>query len=175
MANKDKGLSEFEKLLEESDIDISKVLDEKNNKDENFLNQKSFQDIKVSLDDLYEKNNTENYFSHKKNGIQTKVLEKLKNLKYKFSSNQIIDLHGMTAKEALIELNAFIKKNYQNQSKYILIIHGKGLNNKEGVAPLKKLVQKFIINCDIAIASSSAHIKDGGYGATYVLLKNNHI
>ena len=174
MTNKDKGLSEFEKLLEESDIDISKVLNEKNNEDENFLDHKSFQDIKVSLDDLYEKN-LEDYFSHKKNGIQTKVLDKLRNLKYKFSSSQIIDLHGMTTEEALIELNIFIKKNYENQSKYILIIHGKGLNNKEGVAPLKMLVQKLIINCDIAMASTSAGIKDGGYGATYVLLKSSYI
>jgi DNA-nicking Smr family endonuclease len=174
MTNKDKGLTEFEKLLEESDIDISKVLNEKNNEDENFLDHKSFQDIKVSLDDLYEKN-LEDYFSHKKNGIQTKVLDKLRNLKYKFSSSQIIDLHGMTTEEALIELNIFIKKNYENQSKYILIIHGKGLNNKEGVAPLKRLVQKLIINCDIAMASTSAGIKDGGYGATYVLLKNSYI
>ena len=174
MANKDKGLSEFEKLLEESDIDISGVLNEKNNEDENFLDHKSFQDVKVSLDDLYEKN-LGDYFSHKKNGVQTKVLDKLRNLKYKFSSNQIIDLHGMTTEEALIELNIFIKKNYENQSKYILIIHGKGLNNKEGVAPLKRLVQKLIINCDIAMASTSASIKDGGYGATYVLLKSSYI
>ena len=174
MTNKDKGLSEFEKLLEESDIDISEVLNEKNNEDENFLDHKSFQDVKVSLDDLYEKN-LGDYFSHKKNGVQTKVLDKLRNLKYKFSSNQIIDLHGMTTEEALIELNIFIKKNYENQSKYILIIHGKGLNNKEGVAPLKRLVQKLIINCDIAMASTSASIKDGGYGATYVLLKSSYI
>jgi len=174
MTNKDKGLSEFEKLLEESDIDISDVLNEKNNEDENFLDHKSFQDVKISLDDLYEKN-LGDYFSHKKNGIQTKVLDKLRNLKYKFSSNQIIDLHGMTTEEALIELNIFIKKNYENQSKYILIIHGKGLNNKEGVAPLKRLVQKLIINCDIAMASTSASIKDGGYGATYVLLKKSYI
>ena len=174
MTNKDKGLSEFEKLLEESDIDISEVLNEKNNEDENFLDHKSFQDVKVSLDDLYEKN-LGDYFSHKKNGIQTKVLDKLRNLKYKFSSSQIIDLHGMTTEEALIELNIFIKKNYENQSKYILIIHGKGLNNKEGVAPLKRLVQKLIINCDIAMASTSAGIKDGGYGATYVLLKSSYI
>ena len=174
MTNKDKGLSEFEKLLEESDIDISDVLNEKNNEDENFLDHKSFQDVKISLDDLYEKN-LGDYFSHKKNGIQTKVLDKLRNLKYKFSSSQIIDLHGMTTEEALIELNIFIKKNYENQSKYILIIHGKGLNNKEGVAPLKRLVQKLIINCDIAMASTSAGIKDGGYGATYVLLKSSYI
>ena len=174
MTNKDKGLTEFEKLLEESDIDISKVLNEKNNEDENFLDHKSFQDVKISLDDLYEKN-LGDYFSHKKNGVQTKVLDKLRNLKYKFSSNQIIDLHGMTTEEALIELNIFIKKNYENQSKYILIIHGKGLNNKEGVAPLKRLVQKLIINCDIAMASTSASIKDGGYGATYVLLKKSYI
>jgi len=174
MTNKDKGLSEFEKLLEESDIDISEVLNEKNNEDENFLDHKSFQDVKISLDDLYEKN-LGDYFSHKKNGVQTKVLDKLRNLKYKFSSNQIIDLHGMTTEEALIELNIFIKKNYENQSKYILIIHGKGLNNKEGVAPLKRLVQKLIINCDIAMASTSASIKDGGYGATYVLLKSSYI
>ena len=174
MTNKDKGLSEFEKLLEESDIDISEVLNEKNNEDENFLDHKSFQDVKISLDDLYEKN-LGDYFSHEKNGVQTKVLDKLRNLKYKFSSSQIIDLHGMTTEEALIELNIFIKKNYENQSKYILIIHGKGLNNKEGVAPLKRLVQKLIINCDIAMASTSAGIKDGGYGATYVLLKSSYI
>ena len=174
MTNKDKGLSEFEKLLEESDIDISDVLNEKNSEDKNFLYHKSFQDVKISLDDLYEKN-LGDYFSHKKNGVQTKVLDKLRNLKYKFSSNQIIDLHGMTTEEALIELNIFIKKNYENQSKYILIIHGKGLNNKEGVAPLKRLVQKLIINCDIAMASTSASIKDGGYGATYVLLKKSYI
>ena len=174
MTNKDKGLSEFEKLLEESDIDISDVLNEKNNEDENFLDHKSFQDVKISLDDLYEKN-LGDYFSHKKNGVQTKVLDKLRNLKYKFSSNQIIDLHGMATEEALIELNIFIKKNYENQSKYILIIHGKGLNNKEGVAPLKRLVQKLIINCDIAMASTSASIKDGSYGATYVLLKSSYI
>ena len=174
MTDKDKGLSAFEKLLEESDIDISEVLNEKNNEDKNFLDHKPFEDVKVSLDDLYEKN-LGNYFSHKKNGIQTKVLDKLKNLKYKFSSNQIIDLHGMTAEKALIELNIFIKKNYKNQSKYILIIHGKGLNNKEGVAPLKRLVQKLIINCDVAMASTSAGIKDGGYGATYVLLKSNYV
>ena len=66
-------------------------------------------------------------------------------------------------------------KKPENQSKYILIIHGKGLNNKEGVAPLKRLVQKLIINCDIAMASTSAGIKDGGYGATYVLLKSSYI
>ena len=174
MTDKDKGLSEFEKLLEESDIDISEVLNEKNNEDENFLDHKSFQDVKVSLDDLYEKN-LGDYFSYKKNGIQTKVLDKLRSLKYKFPSSQIIDLHGMTTEEALIELNIFIKKNYENQSKYILIIHGKGLNNKEGVAPLKRLVQKLIINCDIAMASTSAGIKDGGYGATYVLLKSSYI
>ena len=46
MTNKNKGLSEFEKLLEESDIDISKVINEKNNEDENFLDHKSFQDIR---------------------------------------------------------------------------------------------------------------------------------
>ena len=81
----------------------------------------------------------------------------------------------MTTEEALAELNIFIKKNYEGKSKYVLIIHGKGLNNKEGVAPLKRLVQKLIINCDIAMASTSAGIKDGGYGATYVLLKSSYI
>ena len=76
MTNKDKGLSEFEKLLEESDIDISEVLNEKNNEDENFLDHKSFQDVKISLDDLYEKN-LGDYFSHKKNGIYWHYIVKI--------------------------------------------------------------------------------------------------
>ena len=65
----------------------------------------------------------------------------------------------------------FLEYSYKNNAKYLLIIHGKGLNNKDGIAPIKKLVEKVLINSPHVLAASSANKKDGGHGATYLILK----
>ena len=164
-----KDKTEFEKLLEESDLDIKQILRDKSN-DTNEYPNKHYISVNVSHDDLYNENlNIE--FSHKKDGVQNKVIHDLKSLKYKFRHSEILDLHGLTANEAELELNSFIKENYHNSSKYLLIVHGKGLNNKDNQAPIKRLVEKFIINSTHILAANSANKNYGGFGATVLILK----
>ena len=107
MNNDQKDKTEFEKLLEESDLDINQILRDKSGKTVNNPN-KDYISVNVSHDDLYNENlNIE--FSHRQNGIQNKVIHDLKSLKYKFKHTEILDLHGLTANEAELELNSFIK------------------------------------------------------------------
>ncbi|MBT3548756.1 MAG: Smr/MutS family protein [Gammaproteobacteria bacterium] len=168
MNNDKKDKTEFEKLLEESNLDINQILEDKDGLTTN--NVKNYINVNVSHDDLYEDNqNIE--FSHRKNGVQNKVINDLKSLKYKFKQSEILDLHGLTANEAELELNIFLKDNYYKNSKYLLIIHGKGLNNKDNQAPLKRLVEKFIINSLHILAANSANKNYGGFGATILILK----
>ena len=168
MINDEKDKTEFEKLLEESNLDINQILRDKNNHDTSI--DKHYVTVNVSHDDLYDDNqNIE--FSHRKNGIQNKIIRDLKSLKYKFKHSEILDLHGLTAYEAEIELNSFLKDNYYNNSTYLLIIHGKGLNNKNNQAPLKRLVEKFIINSLHVLAANSANKNYGGFGATVLIIK----
>ena len=169
MNDDQKDKTEFEKLLEESDLDINQILRDKSGKITNNHN-KHYTSVNVSHDDLYDENlNIE--FSHRQNGIQNKVIHDLKSLKYKFRHSEILDLHGLTANEAELELNSFMKENYYNNSKYLLIIHGKGLNNKDNQAPMKRLVEKFIINSIHVLAANSANKNYGGFGATVLILK----
>ena len=110
MNNDKKDKTEFEKLLEESDLDINQILRDKSGKVTNNDN-KHYVSVNVSHDDLYDQNlNAE--FSHRQNGIQNKIIHDLKSLKYKFRNSEILDLHGLTANEAELELNSFIKENY---------------------------------------------------------------
>ena len=47
----------------------------------------------------------------------------------------------------------------------------KGLNNKDNQAPIKRLVEKFIINSIHILAANSANKNYGGFGATVLILK----
>ena len=122
---------------------------------------------KVQNDDLFEKITSDK----SRLVFNNKIIHDLKSLKYKFRHSEILDLHGLTANEAEVELNSFIKENYHNSSKYLLIIHGKGSNNKDNQAPIKKLVEKFIINSVHILAANSANKNYGGFGATVLILK----
>ena len=52
----------------------------------------------------------------------------------------ILDLHGFSVQEAYNKVYSFIKKHYNNKSKYVIIITGKGTIEKEG------LIHKEILN-----------------------------
>ncbi len=83
-----------------------------------------------------------------------------------------LDLHGLTQKEALEELEGFILRSHAAQKRKILIIHGKGRHSKEGESVLKPLVVQYLRQCEYVRASGPAKMKDGGSGATWAILKN---
>jgi DNA-nicking Smr family endonuclease len=92
-----------------------------------------------------------------------------------FSIQAELDLHGLTQREALAELEAFLKECRFRQFRCIRIVHGKGRRSRNKVPVLKKMVPKWLSSKRLAryvVAFASAPPSDGGVGATFVLLRN---
>ena len=92
--------------------------------------------------------------------------------KKKIEADMILDLHGYTLYSAKILLHKIISKCYEKNVRNILIITGKGQNNK-GVLKEEvpkwlndKFLNKFIVKFNVAPAHS------GGEGALLVRIKN---
>ena len=105
--------------------------------------------------------------------LKNKSYNSPKNFKRKeLEPDMVLDLHGQTLYSAKLLLNAFISNCYEKNIRNILIITGKGQNNKgvlkEEVPKLlnDKLLSKFLVNFNIAPKNF------GGEGALLVRLKN---
>ncbi|MDR1390736.1 MAG: Smr/MutS family protein [Treponema sp.] len=79
-----------------------------------------------------------------------------------------IDLHGLTRDEAWEALEDFFAVSRSRELEKVLVIHGKG---SQGTPVLKKTVQDFIARCPAAGESGHSNPREGGSGATWVLLK----
>jgi len=81
-----------------------------------------------------------------------------------------LDIHGLTAENAQVSLDAFFNKAKDSEFKKLRIIHGKG-NHSQGDAVLGRIVREFIEKCSFAGESGHEKAINGGTGATWVLLK----
>ena len=163
--------SEFEKLLKESLADTENILKEKTGNSSIDEELKKYCKVFVSHDDLYDEIEDTD-FNHRKNGIQHKISDNLKSRVFKFKDEEILDLHGLKVDIAEEAVNIFLEQHYNNCSKYLLIIHGKGTKNQNKTAPLKRLVEKIIISSPHILAANSANRNNGGRGATVLLMKS---
>ena len=123
--------------------------------------------------------NLENYvlFKQKDSFINTKRNNKSINSPKKYNKKNIepemlLDLHGHTLYSAKLLLNKFISSCYEKNIRNVLIITGKGRNNK-GVLRDEvpqwlsdKFLNKFLVIFDVA----PSHF--GGTGALLVRIKN---
>ena len=83
-----------------------------------------------------------------------------------------IDLHGLTSDEAWRALEIFFEDSRNKGHEKVQIIHGKGNHLSGGSeGALKFLSRRFIENCSIAGESGQNPARDGGSGATWVILK----
>jgi len=92
-----------------------------------------------------------------------------------------IDLHGMNQQQAHAALNNYIENAYNRQKKYILVITGKGKSQasaEDWITPsqgvLKQKLPHWIKQAPLKrfiIDAVPAHIKHGGGGAFYLILK----
>jgi DNA-nicking Smr family endonuclease len=109
-----------------------------------------------------------------KDAISEKLAQQEKGLDremlHKKSPDASIDLHGLTQEEAWSRLDSFVTECVKRKLKKILIIHGKG-NHSAELPVLMNMVRSFI-ECDPRLGESGhPGAKDGGRGATWVLLK----
>jgi len=85
-----------------------------------------------------------------------------------------IDLHGFTSDEAWTALEMFFQDSRSKGLEKVMIIHGKGNHWSGGnEGTLKFLSRRFIEYCSFAGESGQNTARDGGSGATWVILKND--
>jgi DNA-nicking Smr family endonuclease len=91
----------------------------------------------------------------------------------KFSVQDYIDLHGMTLVEAEEALFMFFQEAVKRRLFCVKVIHGRGLRSPKGPV-LKEAVIKWLHGqfSKWVLAYSSAKARDGGLGATYIILRS---
>jgi DNA-nicking Smr family endonuclease len=94
----------------------------------------------------------------------------------RFAVQDFLDLHGFTAEEAEVQVEAFLRSSLTKGLRCVKIIHGRGLKSPQGPvlkeALVKSLSGRYRKN---VIAFSTARQCDGGLGALYILLKQHRM
>jgi DNA-nicking Smr family endonuclease len=88
----------------------------------------------------------------------------------RFSIEAELDLHGMTAMQAELAMKSFITECAARELGCVRLIHGKGARSGPDGPVLKNLVQLCLPRWDSVLAFVTAQPRDGGHGASYVLL-----
>jgi DNA-nicking Smr family endonuclease len=115
---------------------------------------------------------TDEYIEGLAPGIDRRLLKKLRKGDYALQAH--LDLHGLTSDEARREVERFLGAALLTGKRCVLIIHGRGLNSKEGIPVLKERLKSWLTRGKIArhvLAFATARPADGGAGAVYVLLR----
>jgi len=102
-------------------------------------------------------------------GIQRQIFAQLR--RGHFSISNELDLHGMIAREAQVEVADFLRDCRNNDVRCVKIVHGKGNGSWQKQPVLKNKLNQWLRQRDEVLAFCSARPCDGGTGAIYVLLK----
>ena len=105
-------------------------------------------------------------------GLDPRILKRLR--QGEFAYQAMIDLHGMSAATARVEVARFIMEALAAGHREVLIVHGRGRNSKDNVPILKERLKNWLARGRIGrgiLAFTSARPADGGTGALYVLLR----
>jgi DNA-nicking Smr family endonuclease len=89
----------------------------------------------------------------------------------RFSIEDEIDLHGLSAHAAKRALRDFIVDAAKRRLGCVRVVHGKGLRSGPAGPILKGSVQHWLTLWEEVLAFVSARPRDGGSGALYVLLQ----
>ncbi len=82
----------------------------------------------------------------------------------------VLDLHGMSSREAEQALERFIYRARSRGARKVLIVHGKG-NHSQEQPVLRGVVYRYLEKCPYTGAFASAKRKHGGRGATWVVIR----
>lgn len=96
------------------------------------------------------------------------VLRDLKRGRYSIQDE--LDLHGLTANEARLMLREFMHDVLLQGLRCVRIVHGKGLRSGPGGPVLKVKLNRWLPQWNEVLAFTTAPPRDGGTGALYVLL-----
>ena len=161
----------FEESIKESNSSLNHLVEEKRNIDhgtDSSLNAYKFVETIISLENLED---FTNHTSFRNNSVSHKQFINLQKMFTKSIRHEVIDLHHeKSTLSGLNALNDFFDKCF-GKITHLKIIHGKGNHSRNNCSPMRSMVRKFLLNTSIVLAFCEAELKDGGNGATYVLIK----
>jgi DNA-nicking Smr family endonuclease len=103
--------------------------------------------------------------------VNRRTLRELRQGKYTIQDE--IDLHRLTAAQARQALREFVAESLQRRFRCVRVVHGKGHGSGPGGPVLKGKVNVWLRDWDEVLAFCSARNCDGGTGAAYVLLRKS--
>lgn len=104
-------------------------------------------------------------------GVPERVLRRLRRGEYRIEAE--IDLHGLRLAEAQVQLREFLLAAVARRLQCLRIVHGKGLRSGQRGPVIKNAVHSLLRRVEAVIGFTSAAMRDGGTGATLVLLRSS--
>ena len=106
---------------------------------------------------------------HRQPGVPEAVLRRLRRGHYRIEAE--IDLHGLTVTEARAQLREFLLAALAGRRQCLRIVHGKGLRSGPRGPVVRNAAIALLRRADSVLAFTSAVLRDGGTGATLVLMR----
>lgn len=122
-----------------------------------------------SMDDLLDFYPPDEDLNKKHTVYEPTIRQKRRNYR-RMKHQDVIDLHGLTARDAESELKYYIEKCKRRGILKVLIIHGKGLHSR-GESVLRETVARFLEKSPLVGETGHPSEKDGGLGATWAIIK----
>jgi len=91
-----------------------------------------------------------------------------------FRPQHTLDLHGLRIEQAKEQVWLQLRQSFLKDQRTVLIVTGKGKHSITGESSLREAFIEFVSHPkvrDIVLAYATAHPRDGGDGAFYVLLR----
>ncbi|MFO8140318.1 MAG: DNA endonuclease SmrA [Marinobacter sp.] len=129
-------------------------------------------DLNPLTSDMVEPLTAHDLLSWMRPGIQHGVFKKLRMGQYPIEAR--LDLHRMTVEQARLEVFGFINDCVRYGLRSVIILHGKGERNPDGIAQLKSHLARWLPELDSVLAFHSAQKHHGGTGAVYVMVRKSN-
>lgn len=128
-------------------------------------------DINPLTSDAVDPLTSHDILSWQRPGVQHGVFRKLRLGQYPLEAR--LDLHRLTVDEARREVFGFVQDCVRYGLRSVLVLHGKGERNPDGIAQLKSYLAKWLPELDDVLAFHSAQRHHGGTGAVYMMIRKN--
>lgn len=115
---------------------------------------------------------TDEYVQGYVQGLDSKIFRQLK--AGQLSPEAHLDLHGLNAEQALSSVLVFLREQYYQGRRCVLLVPGRGINSPGGQAVLKEELKTWLTRDPlkrVVLAFCTAQPRHGGAGAIYVLLR----